>query len=48
MAWPVYRLVLEHYVTLDKIDTLTIDDVEIMTSAADAWAEAEHKARKGR
>lgn len=46
MAWPLYRLVLERYVTLDAIHTLTIDDVEIMTSAADAWAEAEYKARK--
>lgn len=46
MAWPVYRLVLERYVTLDAIHTLSVDDVETMISAADAWGEAEVKARK--
>jgi hypothetical protein len=48
MAWPLYRLVLERYVTLDAIHTLTLDDVEIMNSAADAWAEAGRAPRKSR
>lgn len=32
-----WRVVLERYVTLDAVDNLSIDDIELMCLAADAW-----------
>ena len=38
--WPLWRLVLERLVPLDRIDTLSIDDVADANEALDLWAEA--------
>jgi hypothetical protein len=36
----VWRLVAEHWVTADRIDMLSIDDVADANEALDLWAEA--------
>ncbi len=36
----MHRVVLEHYTTLDKVDELDIDEIDIMCIVADAWAAA--------
>jgi hypothetical protein len=35
-----WRVILEHYTTLDAADDLSIDDIELMCIAADAWHSA--------
>lgn len=52
-CWPAYRLVLERYVSLADLDRLSLDDVDLMCLALDAWQDAERKqyaraAKKGR
>jgi hypothetical protein len=42
--WPCYRLVLEGKATWAEIKTMTLDEVDLLNLALDAWKAAEREA----
>lgn len=44
----LHRVVLERVVDLHHVDLCSIDDIDLMCLALDAWQDAERRASKGK